>query len=341
MLTIAILCTLLCSCSVFDSEKKQVREYFGYFDTFSSLTVYTSDEDLFNSAAEALDSLLSDYDKLLSIYDSHDGITNLKALNQNAGKQALKLDTRLIDAIAFGADMYTLTDGQVNIALGSVISLWHEAREHSLKNPESAYIPDPSAISEALLHTDISSIVIDRNASTVAITDPETSIDLGAIAKGYVAERAEELLISMGVDCFLLNLGGNVLSRGLKPNGESWAALIENPFEDGKGGYNSAIQISDLSLVTSGSYQRFYEFDGKEYSHIISSRDGMPPEYFVSVSILSDASESGLADALSTALFCLPLEEGRALIDSIDGVEALWILPDGSVELSERFGGAK
>lgn len=341
IITLSLFVSLLCSCSSFASDKKQVREYFGYFDTFTSLTVYTDDDAIFDQAADALETLLSEYNSLFDIYRSYDGVTNLRDLNENAGKGALKLDPRLIDALEFGKEMHALTDGHLNIALGSVISLWHEAREYSNDNPDSAYIPAEEDIEEALLHTDINALVIDKTASTAEITDSALALDLGALAKGYVAERADELLRDMGIESFLLNLGGNVLSRGEKPKGEYWSALVENPFENAGGGYTETIDISERTLVTSGSYQRYYEVGGKRYSHIISKDDGMPPERFVSVSILCSASDSAIADTLSTALFCMTLEDGRLLVDSLEGVEALWILPDGSIESSEGFGGAK
>jgi thiamine biosynthesis lipoprotein len=340
-LVISILASFLCSCSFSFTEKKHVREYFGYFDTFSSLTIYTSDEKLFSQAADSLDGLLDAYNKLFDIYHSYEGITNLCDVNKNAGKGAISVDERLIDALEFGKEMHTLTNGHANIALGSVISLWHEAREYAAKHPEDAYIPDASAISEALLHTDINSLVIDKAASTVEITDEYLSLDLGAIAKGYIAERAAELLLDMDLESFLINLGGNVLAYGKKPDGSEWRSLIEDPFDSGKDGYGSPLSISERSLVTSGSYQRYYTVGGKNYSHIISKDDGMPQGRFVSVSVISPWGASGTADALSTALFCMTLEEGRSIIESLDGFEALWIFPDGNTEETEGFGGAK
>ena len=341
VLVISLVAPLLSSCSFALPPQKQVREYFGYFDTFSSLTVYTSDKELFESAADELDSLLEDCNKLFDIYHSYDGVTNLCTINENAGKGALKVDERLIAALEFGKQMHDLTDGHTNIALGSVISLWHEAREYSKKDPDSAYIPDADAIKSALLHTDIDALVIDRSSMTVEITDEKLSLDLGAISKGYVAERAAELLLSLGIKNFLINLGGNVLSCGQKPDGSEWSAVVEYPFGKNKDGFTSPILISDRTLVTSGSYQRYYTVDNKNYSHIISKDNGMPPERFVSVSIICPYSQSGLADALSTALFCMSLEEGRALVESLDDVSALWIFPDGSFEQTDGFGGAK
>lgn len=340
-LALSILASLLCSCSFSFSSKKHVREYFGYFDTFSSLTSYTSDEDLFSEASDALDRLLDDYNKLFDIYHSYTGLTNLCDVNKSAGNGAISVDERLIEALEFGKQMHTITNGHANIALGSVISLWHEAREYADEHQENAYIPDTATISEALIHTDINALVINKADSTVEITDKHLSLDLGAIAKGYIAERAAELLLDMGLESFLINLGGNVLACGQKPDGAEWRSLIEDPFDSGKDGYGSPLSISERSLVTSGSYQRYYTVGGKNYSHIISKDDGMPPERFVSVSIISPWGASGTADALSTALFCMSLEEGRSLIESLDGFEAFWIFPDGSTEETEGFGGAK
>lgn len=339
ILALSLLASLLCSCSF--SSKKQVREYFGYFDTFSSLTAYTANEELFSQAADALDDLLDEYNKLFDIYHSYEGITNLCDVNKNAENGAISVDERLIDALKFGKEMHVLTNGHANIALGSVISLWHEAREYAANCPEDAYIPDAASISEALLHTDINALVIDKAASTVEITDKQLSLDLGAIAKGYIAERAAELLLDMGLESFLINLGGNVLAYGQKPDGSEWIGIVEDPFDKSNDGYGSPLAITDKSLVTSGSYQRYYTVDGKNYSHIIGKDDGMPQGHFVSVSVISPSTQSGTADALSTALFCMTLEEGRTLIESLDGFEAFWIFPDGSTEETEGFGGAE
>jgi thiamine biosynthesis lipoprotein len=181
------------------------------------------------------------------------------------------------------------------------------------------------------LHTDISSIILDGTDNSVQITDPDLSIDLGAIAKGYVAQKVSELLVSLGYKDHLINLGGNVLALGNKSDGTKWSALIEDPLADERKWESNVVELSDQTLVTSGSYQRFFTVDGKKYSHIISNSDGMPPELFVSVSILAPASLSYLSDALSTALFCMDIESGKRLIASVNGVDAVWLYSDGTV----------
>lgn len=340
-LALAICISSFASCAKTSFKRTQTKEYFNYFDTFCSLRIDNVDEEDFSVAADELDKLLCDYDALLDIYDSHGEITSLYDVNENAGKGATKVDKRLFDAIAFGIEAHELTDGYCNIALGSVISLWHAEREAARRDPKNAKLPDGELIREALAHTDISSIILDEAALTVEITDPSLSIDLGAIAKGYVGERACELLESLGHESFLLNLGGNVLAKGKSYKNAYWSAAIEDPFEKKTKVELPTVSLNSETLVTSGSYQRFYTVGGKNYSHIVSHKDGMPPEYFVSVSVVAPYMSSGLADALSTALFCMTLEDGQALIDSLDEIDAFWILPDGSTTQSQGFGGSE
>ena len=137
-----------------------------------------------------------------------------------------------------------------------------------------------------------------------------------------------------GVTGYVLNVGGNVRTIGTKPGGVGWTVGVEDPL--GGDGYIAYLSLSGESLVTSGSYQRYYIVDGKRYHHIIDPDTLMPAEGFVSVSVLTK--NSALGDALSTALFCMTLEEGSALVESLDGVEAEWVFPDGTRELSSGWG---
>ena len=310
----------LCSCAKTRVKQTQTRDYFNYFDTFCILRIDDTSEEDFSVAADELDKLLCDYDSLLDIYDSHGDTVSLYDVNENAGKGAVKVDKRLFDAISFGLDAHKLTDGYCNIALGSVISLWHAEREAARHDPKNAKLPDAKLIAEALTHTDISGVVLDAEALTVEIRDPSLSLDH---------------------ESFLLNLGGNVLAKGKSYKSAYWSVAIEDPFGDKDKSKIPTVSLNAQTLVTSGSYQRFYTVGEKNYSHIVSHKDGMPPEYFVSVSIIAPYTSSGTADALSTALFCMPLDDGRALLDSLEGIEAFWILPDGSTVASEGFGGAK
>ena len=185
-------------------------------------------------------------------------------------------------------------------------------------------------------HTDIQNLVIDEEACTVTITDPAMTLDVGAIAKGYAVEMVarsleDGTLTGTPVTGYVLNVGGNVRTVGSKADGTPWTVGIENPSDESEGNadpYLAYLGLSGQSLVTSGSYQRYYLVEGKRYHHIIHPDTLMPSDTYLAVSVVSPGSADG--DALSTALFCMTLEEGMALIDSLEGVEAHWVMADGT-----------
>ena len=185
------------------------------------------------------------------------------------------------------------------------------------------------------MDTDINSIVIDEENSTVFISDPMVRLDVGAIAKGYAVEMVAKALEQKGVTGYILNVGGNVRSIGTKGNGDKWIAGIQNPNKASEVKYLEYLAISGESVVTSGSYQRYYTVEGKDYHHIIDPETLMPSDKFVSVSIV--CRDSGLGDALSTALFCMSYEDGLALVESLEGVEAHWVFPDYTTAKSSGF----
>jgi thiamine biosynthesis lipoprotein len=174
--------------------------------------------------------------------------------------------------------------------------------------------------------------VLDSETLTVYFADPEMSLDVGAIAKGYTAERIAEALSDAGFTSITLNLGGNVRVIGEKPNGEGWTTGVENPHVQG-GEYIHKTTLTDGSAVTSGDYQRYYEVDGVRYHHIIDKDTLMPAAHFSSVTVYTR--DSGLADALSTALFNMTYDEGAALVNTLDGVKVVWAFPNGEIRNSK------
>jgi thiamine biosynthesis lipoprotein len=211
--------------------------------------------------------------------------------------------------------------------MGSVLSIWHEYRTIGMDDPISAELPPMEKLQEAAKHTDIDHLVIDEQNCTVTITDPQMKLDVGAVAKGYAVEMIAQALEARGVTGYVLNVGGNVRTIGTKADGNPWTVGLENPLDEGED-YICYLGLAGQTLVTSGSYQRYYFVNGKQYHHIIHQDTLMPAEGFVSVSVLTK--HSGMADALSTALFCMTLEQGRALAQSLPDTEVLWVLPDGT-----------
>lgn len=337
LLILSISSSFFVSCS---RPQKQTSETFEYFNTLCSLTVFCDEND-FKAYDTEFRSTLKKYHQLFDIYNSYGDVINLKDINEKASASPIEVSNELFDALEFGKSVYSMTNGKCNIAIGALSSIWHDARETANKSPESLVFPKDSDVSEALSHIDINSLVLDSESKTVFFTDSRLSLDFGAIAKGYVASLLYKELINLGCQSFIVNLGGNNVSHGTKPDGSSWQAAIENPFEDKSLGYNKIIELKDSTLVTSGTTQRFFVFDGKSYSHIIDPQNGYPSDRFALISILADSSLSGVADALSTALFCMSYEEGVSLLSTLDGFSALWIFKDGSFKTSDGFGGAK
>ena len=343
----AIILTLITLISVIPfSSCGVMREfskgYFDYFDTYSSFTVYASSKKEFETFTEIFEDEAEKYHKLLNIYEKYEGVTNLAVINESSEGEAISVSEDLMLFLIEAKKIEETTCGYTNIAFGSVTSLWHEARES-----EEKYLPSEEVLKEAAKHTDISCLTLDADALTVKITDGDLMLDGGAVAKGYAADKIKEALIEAGCHSFLINLGGNVISHGHKGDTERkktdtpWLSGIEDPtkyFEHTKDmelALPWSIDMTDLSVVTSGSYQRYFEFDGEIYHHIISPDTLFPENNFLSVSVISKSSTQ--SDGLSTALFSMSLSEGKAFVNSSADVEAMWICSDGEIIFSEGF----
>ena len=313
--------------------QRQSVSWFDVFDTVTILQGYTTSEEEFSQQAAALKADLTEYHQLYDIYNSYPDMNNLKTVNDNAGVAPVQVDQKIIDLVKLGKEMYELTDGRVNIAMGSVLSLWHDAREAGLANPKSAALPDMEALEEAAAHTDIDQVILDEEAGTIYLADPEMRLDVGSLGKGYAVEMVCQAAQARGLESALLSVGGNLRAIGEKPEGP-WAGGVENPW-DSEAGSLFTVELTDCALVTSGDYQRYYTVDGKQYHHIIDPATLMPATYFDSVTVRCP--DSGMADGLSTALFNMPLEEGLELVESLENVEAAWMLPDGSTRTSSGF----
>ena len=172
--------------------------------------------------------------------------------------------------------------------------------------------------------------------------DPELQLDVGSIGKGYAVEQCAQAAEARGLTSALLNVGGNVRAIGTKPNSGPWVAGVDNPWPDQDGQYATARYVDTVelqpgqSLVISGDYQRYFTVDGVRYHHLIDLTTLQPARYMNSVAIVS--SDSGLGDALSTGVFCMPVEKGQALIEQLNDVEALWMLSDETMLQSSGWG---
>ena len=305
-----------------------------YFNTLSTIYTYGDESDeTIEKYVNIADETLSYYHELFDIYFEYSGVNNIKTINKNAGKSPVKVDKEMIDFLLYCKELYTITGGKTNVMLGSVLKIWHDAREDAeddfgYLNPSD--LPTEAELQSAMKHTSIDLLVIDEEESTVYISDSNASLDVGAIAKGYAVDALYEKIKAEGASSVALNIGGNIRTIGLKPDGEKWVTGITNPDKNSNESLKCRIRIGEASLVTSGDYERYFIAGDKKYHHIIDPDTLLPAEYFSSVSILTTS--SCLADALSTALFCMSYEEGLSLITSLGGIEVIWILMDGTVK---------
>ena len=328
----------MASCAKTDTYdmKRYEAEFIELFNTFTKIVGYSETEEEFKSYAQQIYDDLTEYHRLYDIYNDYDGLNNIKTINDNAGIKPVKVDQKIIDMLVFSKSMYELTDGKTNIAYGSVLKIWHEYRTDGIDDPENAELPPLKKLQEASEHTDINDVIIDRENSTVFLSDPMMSLDVGAIAKGYATEQVADKLAANGLVSGILNVGGNVRAIGNNiKTGEPWSVGIQNPDSESEEAILNLVNLEEASMVSSGDYERYYTVDGKRYNHIIDTKTLFPAENFTAVTVICE--DSGMADALSTAIYCMDFEQGLELIQSIEGPEAMWIFKDKSIRYSEGF----
>ena len=331
ILTLILLSFLVTGCS----GKEKFTDYsFDYFDTITTIIGYENNADTFSENCQKIKGWLLEYHQLYDIYTTYDDTVNLCVINRSQG-ETLEVDPKIIELLEFAKELYSKNQ-KLNVAMGSVLSLWHDYREFGINHPEDAALPNVYDLENAANHINFDDVIIDSKNNTVLIEDSELTLDVGAIAKGFAAEKVAEKMLKNGMKGYLLNLGGNVKTVGKRQGNQKWTVGIENPDKSSADAFVAELSLgANMSLVTSGTYQRYFTVDGKNYHHIIDSATLYPAEYFTSVSILCE--DSGLADGLSTLLFCLPYEEGKQIIESTEGAHALWITTDGEKLYSKDF----
>lgn len=337
-----VLCMLFTGCkapedtTLNNTEMERFSAYFfDVFDTQTTVVGYAKNQEEFDEKVELIEAKLRQYHRMYDIYHTYDGMNNIKTINDHAGMEPVAVDQEIIDLLKMSQELYNITSGKVNVAMGSVLSIWHEHRDHGRNYPETATLPVMEELMTASEHMDIQNMIIDEEAGTVYLTDPEMSLDVGGIGKGYAAQKTAEYAKEIGLENGLISVGGNACALGEKQDGSAWKIGIENPDRDSDEGYVAVVNVKDACVVTSGDYQRYYEVDGVKYCHIIHPETLMPPTYFSSVTIIT--ADSGWADALSTAVFNMTLEEGMELIHRLSGVEAMWVQKDGTLVYSDNF----
>ncbi len=328
---IALCLALLSGCAIPQDPgpKQYTATFLTLFDTVTTILGKAESQEAFQTTVDAIRQELDRYHKLFDIYNEYEGLANLKTVNDKAAIAPVYVDEAIMDLLSDCIAYYDATGGAFNPAMGSVLQLWHQAREDGLDDPANAYLPDEAALQAAAQHMNPHSIVLDKEKGTVFFTDPELKIDVGAIAKGWAVERIRET----APEGLLISVGGNVIATGPKSaDGTAWSVGIQNP--DGSSHYLHTLNITKGSVVTSGSYQRAYTVDGKLYHHIIDPATLYPSTQWTSVTVVCE--DSGLADVLSTSLFLLSQEAGQALLTRFNA-QAMWVDTQGNQYYSPGF----
>lgn len=319
-LCVSLICSLLlCGCTV--TDKEPISRTAIYFDTVISIKIYDfNDESLLDQCFAFCEEFENTISRTIET-------SEISQINNSNGNPVTVSDTT-IELLELGIYYGELTDGAFDITIAPLSELW------DFKN-NPGVIPSESEIQKALSHVSYKNIII--NGNIVTLTDPDTAIDLGGIAKGYMADKLKAYLISEGVESALIDLGGNILAVGSKPDGSKFNIGIKKPFDEQN--VMTSVSIQDSSVVTSGSYERYFEVEDVRYHHILDTQTGYPCNTgLLGVTILSEKSVDG--DALSTSCFALGLDEGVRLIESLEGIEAIFITEDYEiVDTRKRLSG--
>lgn len=289
-------------------------------DTLINVTIYSEDgEELLVDAEQEIRRL----ERLFSITMEESDISKI---NASAGIAPVGIASDTLDILTKGQEMSKITNNAFNMAISPVVKAW------GFTTDEEKKVPQMEEIARLLPLTNIDDVQIDSQGETGYLSQKGMAVDLGGIAKGYTSDAVTRLLKEKGVTSSLIYLGGNISAIGSKGNGDPWKVAVENPLDSND--YVGLLEVRDKSVITSGGYQRYFEEDGKRYHHIIDSKTGQPAESgLLSVTIISENGTK--ADALSTALFVMGLEDGVELWRNSNDFEVIFVTADGKVIATE------
>lgn len=270
---------------------------------------------------EAFDRVLQ-IEQTMSTSEDDYSDTELMRVNAAAGTGPVAVSADTLKVVEVALDFARASDGAFDITVQPLVRLWGIGTDH-------AGIPDPEDIRAALQVVGYENVRVDEDAGTIELLVPGSGIDVGGIAKGFAADEVAELLRNAGVKSALLDFGGNILTVGAKPDGSPWRIGVQTP-DASRGEFLGVATVRDMSLVTSGTYERYFEVDGVRYHHILDTTTGYPVQNGLeSVTIITEKSIE--ADALSTLVFALGLDKGLQFAEERRGVEAILVTDDNGV----------
>lgn len=313
----------LLSCNQ-EEDYQMLQENKFALGTYNQVTIYAPSE---QEGQSIIDEVFDRVEEIENLMSASIESSDISRLNNHAGESAVKIDTETLELLRLGKEYKDLTNGAFNIGIGALINLW------DITGDEPS-VPQQNEINELLDHFNLDQLKLKEEKNEARIEDPEMRIDLGGIAKGYAVDEAIRIIENRGIEHAIVDFGGDIYVLGNKPDGNEWRIGINNP-EIGVSGVVGRIYASDMSVVSSGDYERYFMEEDQLYHHILDSKTGYPTDnQLSSVTVISDSAIEG--DVFSTAIFVMGLEKGLAFANSIEDVEAILITENKNVHLTEN-----
>ncbi|GGH37886.1 FAD:protein FMN transferase [Paenibacillus segetis] len=296
---------------------------FFIFDTIVNVSIYDSRATKQNLTE--IEDLLKEIDNKISRTNSDSEIFKV---NANSGIGPVQVSSDTFDLVSIAIDYAKKTNGLLDPSIGRLVTLWNIGHE-------GAHVLSKEEVAPMQQLCDYRKIEMNKDTHEIYLEEKGMEIDLGSYGKGYAADAVYDYLADQGFNSAIIDLGGNVFAMGQKPSGEEWNIGIQDPTQE-RGIPIGTIRVNDKTVVTAGIYERYFEEDGKHYSHIINPKTGYPVDNNISsVTIVTDRSTD--ADTMDTGLVLLGIEEGLKFVEKIPNAEVLFITKDKKLYASPGF----
>ena len=290
--------------------------------TYNQITLYAPE----SNAEQVIADVFQRVEEIENLMSVNIEGSDIDTLNKNAGEASVPVDPETFRMLQLGKEYHDLTNGTFNIGIGALIDLWDIGGENQ-------QVPQASEIEDLLNHVDLEQLTLDSENLEAKIEDPAMKVDLGGIAKGYAVDEAIRVIEENGYENAIVDFGGDVYVLGENPEGNPWRIGISTP-EIGASGVLGRLFSADMSVVSSGDYERYFIEDGNLYHHILDPATGSPTDNELSsVTVVSDTALEG--DILSTAIFVMGLEEGLNFVNNLPEVDAVLVTNEKDVYVTE------
>lgn len=273
-----------------------------------------------------IDMAIAEITRIEKLISSWDADSETSRINANSGIKPVKVSPELFQLIERAIGISKLTDGAFDISYASMDRIWKF-------DGSMTKMPGKEKIQASVSKVGFQNIELDKDASTVFLKKEGMKIGFGAIGKGYAADMAKALLIQKGVSAGIINASGDMNTWGKQPNGDFWKVAITNPMNKNKA--FALLPITEGAVVTSGDYEKYVNFNGTRYAHIIDPRTGYPASGIISATVFAPKAE--LADALATSIFVMGIDVGIDRINQLPKIECIIIDDEGNIHKSENI----